>query len=90
MFHYSLSVIDEQKMSEIRILNLCHKKAILVDIYRQLLLNHNIFLCFDVFGHSLCWSEKIFCLEELGILHSAGMKICILSTFPAYGKVGVA
>ena len=38
MFHYSLRVIDEQKMSEIRILNLCHKKAILVDIYRQLLL----------------------------------------------------
>ena len=90
MFHYSLRVIDEQKMSEIRILNLCHKKAILVDIYRQLLLNHNIFLCFDVFGHSLCWSEKIFCLEDVGILHSAGMKICILSPFPAYGKVGVA
>ena len=53
-------------------------------------LNHNIFLCFDVFGHSLCWSEKLFCLEDVGILHSAGMKICILSTFPAYGKVGVA
>ena len=52
-------------------------------------LNHNIFLCFDVFGHSLCWSEKIFCLEDVGILHSAKMKICILSTFPAYGKVGV-
>ena len=26
-------------MSEIRILNLCHKKTILVDIYRQSLLN---------------------------------------------------
>ena len=26
----------------------------------------------------------------MGILHSAGMKICILSTFPAYSKVGVA
>ena len=39
MFHYSLRVIDEPKMSEIRILNLCHKKSILVDIYRQLLLN---------------------------------------------------
>ena len=26
-------------MSEIRILNLCHKKSILVDIYRQSLLN---------------------------------------------------
>ena len=35
------------------------------------------------------WPEKIFCLEDVGILHSAGMKICILSTFPAYGKVGV-
>ena len=38
MFHYSLRVIDEPKMSEIRILNLCHKKSILVDIYRQSLL----------------------------------------------------
>ena len=38
MFHYSLRVIDEPKMSEIRILNLCHKKTILVDIYRQSLL----------------------------------------------------
>ena len=48
MFHYSLRVIDEQKMSEIRILNLCHKKSILVDIYRQSLLiyileNKNLF-----------------------------------------------
>ena len=39
MFHYSLRVIDEPKMSEIWILNLCHKKSILVDIYRQSLLN---------------------------------------------------
>ena len=39
MFHYSLRVIDEPKMSEIRILNLCHKKSILVDIYRQSLLS---------------------------------------------------
>ena len=38
MFHYSLRVIDEPKMSEIRILNLCHKKTILIDIYRQSLL----------------------------------------------------
>ena len=38
MFHYSLRVIDEPKMSEIRILNLCHKESILVDIYRQSLL----------------------------------------------------
>ena len=38
MFHYSSRVIDEPKMSEIRILNLCHKKTILVDIYRQSLL----------------------------------------------------
>ena len=42
MFHYSLRVIDEPKMSEIRILNLCHKKSILVDIYRQsLLIRHD-------------------------------------------------
>ena len=40
-------------------------------------LNHNIFLCFYVFGHSLCWSEKIFCLKEVGILPSARMQICI-------------
>ena len=40
MFHYSLRVIDEPKMSEIRILNLCHKKTILVDIYRQSLLTN--------------------------------------------------
>ena len=33
--------------------------------------------------------KKIFCLEDVGVLHSARMKICILSTFPAYGKVGV-
>ena len=39
IFHYSLRVIDGPKMSEIRILNLCHKKSILVDIYRQWLLN---------------------------------------------------
>ena len=52
-------------------------------------LNHNISLCFYVFGHSLCWSEKLFCLEDVGILPSARMKICILSTFTAYGKVGV-
>ena len=39
MFHYSLRVIDEPKMSEIRILNLCHKKSILVDLYRQSLLS---------------------------------------------------
>ena len=39
MFHYSLRVIEEPKISEIRILNLCHKKTILVDIYRQSLLS---------------------------------------------------
>ena len=38
MFHYSLRVIDEPKMSEIRIMKLYHKKSILVDIYRQCLL----------------------------------------------------
>ena len=39
MFHYSWKVIDKPKMSEIRILNLCDKKSILVDIYRQSLLS---------------------------------------------------
>ena len=39
MFDNSLRIIDEPKMSEIRILYLCHKKSILVDIYRQLLVN---------------------------------------------------
>ena len=43
VFHYLLRVIDEPKMSEIRILNLCHKKSVLVDSYRQSLLIH-IFL----------------------------------------------
>ena len=43
MFHYSLRVIDEPKISEIRILDLCHKKAILVDIYRQSLLNIKLY-----------------------------------------------
>ena len=47
------------------------------------------FLCFYVFGHSLCWSEKIFCLNEVGILPSARMQICIFEPFPAYGKEGV-
>ena len=28
-------------------------------------------------------------LEDVGILHSARMKICIFEPFPAYGKVGV-
>ena len=41
-FHYSLKIIDEPKMSEIRILNFCHKKSIFVDIYRRsLLTTHN-------------------------------------------------
>ena len=30
-----------------------------------------------------------FQLEDVGILHSATMKICIFEPFPAYGKVGV-
>ena len=46
-------------------------------------------LCFYVFGHSLCWSEKIFCLNEVRILPSARMQICIFEPFPAYGKEGV-
>ena len=38
----------------------------------------------------LVWKPGLkFCLEDVVILHSAGMKICILSTFPAYGKEGV-
>ena len=41
------------------------------------------------FGHSLCWYEKVCCLEHLGILHRARMKICIFEPFPAYGKVAV-
>ena len=47
MFHYSLRVINEPKMSEIRILNLCHKNTILVDIYRQSLIScaPKIFSC---------------------------------------------
>ena len=45
-----------------------------------------MFLCF---GHSLGWSEKTFCLDDVRILHSARMKICIFESFPAYGKVGV-
>ena len=36
----------------------------------------------------LAWREDVD-LEDVVILHNAGMKICILSTFPAYGKVGV-
>ena len=52
-------------------------------------LNHNIFLCFYVFGHSPCWSEKIFYLEQMGILHKARMKMCIFEPFPAFSKVGI-
>ena len=44
---------------------------------------------FMFFGHSLCWSEKVCCLEDVGILHSARMKIRIFEPFPVYGKVGV-
>ena len=51
--------------------------------------NYNTFLCVYVFRHSLCWSEKVFCLEDVGILHRAGMEICIFEPYPAYGKVGV-
>ena len=40
--------------------------------------NHNIFICFYVFGHSLCWSEKTFCLEDGGILYNGRMKIIII------------
>ena len=40
--------------------------------------NHNIFICFYVFGHSLCWSEKTFCLEDGGILYNGRMKLIII------------
>ena len=40
--------------------------------------NHNIFICFCVFGHSLCWSEKTFCLEDGGILYNGRMKLIII------------
>ena len=33
--------------------------------------------------------KRRFCLEDLGILHKARMKICILEPFPAYSKVGI-
>ena len=49
MFHYSLRVIDEPKMSEIGILNLRHKKSILVDIYRQSLLNASNVYKIDIY-----------------------------------------
>ena len=44
---------------------------------------------FMFFGRSFCWSEKVCCLEDVGILHRARMKICIIQPFPAYDKVGV-
>ena len=51
-------------------------------------LNHNIFLCFYVFGHSLCWSEKTFCLEDVGILRNGRikiiLKIIIIDTYIAW------
>ena len=50
-------------------------------------LKHNIFLCFYVFGHSLCLSEKIFCVEDVGILRGAWMKISFLSPFPPRCKL---
>ena len=57
MFHYSLRVTDKPKMSEIRILNLCHKKLILVDIYRQSLLNNPELIktdpCFSIDVHKI-------------------------------------
>ena len=47
MFHYSLRVIDEPKMSEIRILNLYLQ--IFIDIYRQSLLTTATFYHFDTY-----------------------------------------
>ena len=50
--------------------------------------SQHIFMClFNVFWNSLCWSEKVFCLEDVGILHRGRKKICIFKPFPAYGKV---
>ena len=44
---------------------------------------------FIFWGHSLSWAEKVCCLEDVGILHRAWMKICSFEPFPVYGKVGV-
>ena len=63
MFHDSLRVIDEPKMSDIRIQNLCHKESILVDIYRQSLL-----IPFEVVfpngstshSHMQLWGKRMF------------------------------
>ena len=62
-FHYSLKVIDEPKMSEIRILNLCHKKSIFGDIYRRsLLTTHNPSNCIQrPLNHHTNISELPFC-----------------------------
>ena len=46
-----------------------------------------MFLCF--LGIFFCWSEKVCCLEDVGILHRARIKIRIFEPFPVYGKVGV-
>ena len=77
MFHYSLRVIDEPKMSEIRILNLCHKKTILVDIYRQSLLirfhrNHPLGYC--------CYTHRHSCGRRYRTIQHSGSWIlrCIL------------
>ena len=48
-----------------------------------------MFLCFPVFGHQFHWPKLIFCLEEVGILLSARIKICIFEPFPTSSKVGV-
>ena len=64
MFHYSLRVIDERIMSEIRILNLCHKKSILVDICRQSLVNAFLFwFCFKRKGKCSCMT--FFCYHQV-------------------------
>ena len=36
----------------------------------------------------VAWSERVFCLEDMGILHRARMKTGIFEPFPAYSKVG--
>ena len=48
-----------------------------------------MFLCSPGFEHLFHWSKQIFCLEEVGILLSARIKVCIFELFPTSSKVGV-
>ena len=48
-----------------------------------------MFLCFPFSEHLFHWSKHIFCLEEVGILLRARIKICIFELFPTSSKVAV-